>query len=461
MELIKKEPACLSKAERELNTEAISRLFRKFAIPSVIGLLFLGLQTIIDGIVLGNYVGANALASVSLVLPSYTFMIAVAVVVGVGCQTIVSIRLGQQDRKGASDALTSAFLFLTTFAALISLVLYIFSPSIVVWLGANEVLQTDAVSYIRALVPFFPILSGMFLGDYMLKAMGKPLYSMVIMSSTVILNIILDIVFVIVLGWGAAGAGLATGLAFSLGAMCSIPFIFRKKSIVSVLKGRFKLRLVGEMIYNGSSEGMSELSSGISVMLLNFTMMKYLGESGVAAFSAIQYVFFIGITVFLGISDGIIPVVSYNYGANRWDRIRQVLLLAVKTNLTIGIVLFLSLTLFGGQIISLFFKNGESEVIRIAAHGTAIYAFAFLLNGLNILASSYFTALANAKISVIISLLRGLVFVVIGIVVFPMMLGIDGVWLAVPTAELCTFIVSFILVRRSLKQSRLEQPVLI
>lgn len=442
----------LSEAERELATAHIPRLFRRFAIPSVVSLVFLGLQTIIDGVVLGNVVGANALASVSLMLPCYSFMAAVAIVIGVGCQTMISIRLGEQDRPGANDALTSAFIFLAGFTVTVSVLLFAFSSEIIVLLGANEVLLGDALGYLRSIVPFFPLITVMFFANYVLRSMGHPVYAMFIMTGTMVMNIVLDLFFVAGLHMGTVGAGLATGLAFTVGAIFSLPFIWRKESLLSVTRGRFKGRLVWQMFYNGSSEGLSEISSGISTLCFNLAIIKYLGEIGVAAFTAINYVFFIGITVFLGISDGIIPIISYNFGADRWDRIKKVLRLAVKTNFIIGAVLFLTLFVFGEQIISLFFRNGETEVLRIAGKGTVFYAFAFLLNGLNILAASYFTAMANAKLSIVISLLRGLVFVVAGIIIFPLLFGIEGVWLAVPIAEVMTFFISYFLVKRSLTQ---------
>lgn len=441
----------LSSAEHKLRHGAIARLFRRYAIPGVIALLFVGLQTIIDGIVLGNFIGANALASVSLILPCYSFMAAVAVITGVGCQTLISIRLGERNRQGANDALRSAFVFLIFFSVVVSIFTYIFAPQIARMLGANDVLVDGSVSYLRAIIPFFPIIVAMFFSDYVIKSIGKPVYSMVVMTTTVIINIGLDLLFVAVMDMGISGAGLATGIAFTVGALCNLPVVIFKGGMVSVQKGHFKWRLVWEMMYNGSSEGMSELSSGISTLLFNLALMSYMGEQGVAAFTAINYVFFIGVTIFLGVSDGIIPIVSYNYGANQWGRIKDVLKLAIKCNLTIGIIIFLSLVFFGHHIISLFFNNKEVEVIRIASGGTTIYAFAFLLNGFNILSSSYFTAMANAKISIIISLLRGLIFTAIGIYILPRIFGIDGIWFAVPIAELLTFAVSLILVKRSLK----------
>ena len=446
----------LFRLEREklLLTGEIPRLFMKYALPGVAGLLFLGIQSVIDGIVLGRFVGANALASVNLVLPCYSLISAFAIVMGIGGQTLVSISLGRGDKQEANNALRSVFVFLLGMSVVVSLVIFLSAGKIASFLGANEVLLPDAVHYIRALVPFFPLLCAMFFGDYIIKAMGHPLYATSVMGMTVVLNIVLDLVFVAVLGWGVMGAGLATGIAFTMGACFNVPRLFSRHEVVAVQRGRYDRRLVWNAFYNGSSEGMSELSVAITVFLFNITMMRYLGESGVAAFTAINYILFIGTTVFLGISDGIIPIIGYNYGARQQERIKSILKLAARTNSLIGIGLFLLLLLFGEQVIGRFFKDHGSEAFEIASRGVSIYCFAFLLCGLNILASSYFTAIGNAKISIIISALRGLVFVGIGILVLPAVFGIDAIWYDVPIAEICTLSVSFWLVRRSLFNNR-------
>lgn len=389
----------LFRLEREklLLTGEIPRLFMKYALPGVAGLLFLGIQSVIDGIVLGRFVGANALASVNLVLPCYSLISAFAIVMGIGGQTLVSISLGRGDKQEANNALRSVFVFLLGMSVVVSLVIFLSAGKIASFLGANEVLLPDVVHYIRALVPFFPLLCAMFFGDYIIKAMGHPLYATSVMGMTVVLNIVLDLVFVAVLGWGVMGAGLATGIAFTMGACFNVPRLFSRHEVVAVQRGRYDRRLVWNAFYNGSSEGMSELSVAITVFLFNITMMRYLGESGVVAFTAINYILFIGTTVFLGISDGIIPIIGYNYGARQQERIKSILKLAVRTNSLIGIGLFLLLLLFGEQVIGLFFKDHGSEAFEIASRGVSIYCFAFLLCGLNILASSYFTAIGNAK----------------------------------------------------------------
>lgn len=444
----------LSRVELALRGGRIAPLFRKYAIPGVITLVFMGLQSVIDAIVLGNFVGSNALASVSLILPCYSFITCISIVIGVGCETMISIRLGEQDRQGASNALKSAFVTLIFFAVIMSAIAFCFAPQIVRALGANDVLMSDSVNYLRALIPFFPIITSAFFCDNVIKAIGRPIYTMIVMSSTIIINIVLDLLFVAVFDMGTTGAGLATGIAFTVGALFNVPVVLKMKQLLSFREGHFSWGLVGRMIYNGSSEGISELSAGVTTMLFNLALMRYAGAQGVAAFTAINYVFFIGITVLLGVSNGIIPIVSYNFGANQWRRIKKVLRLSMLTNFFIGLALSLTLWLFSEQIISLFFRNGEDAIMEMASKGASIYAFAFLIVGINILASSYFTALGNAKISVIISVSRGLILTAIGITLLPEIFGLEGIWYAVPLAELLTLSITVLCIRKSLKGTK-------
>ncbi len=378
-----------TKEEKELATKNIGFLFRKYAIPGVIGLMFVGIQTMIDGVVLGNYVGANALAGVNLIMPAYTLMTAFAVIIGIGCQTIVSISIGEGNREKANNALTTAFVALAIISLLVSIIFLTCTDMIVHFLGANDILLPHAINYLQAISPFFPLLTLMFLGDYMLKATGRPYYAMIVLGGTVVMNALLDLLFVVHFGWNTTGAGLASGLSFTCGALVILPILLNRKSTACVRKGKFQLHLFRNILYNGSSEGVSELSAGITIFMFNWAMVHYLGENGVAAFTSINYLLYIGVTIFVGMSDGIIPIISYNFGASRWDRVKKILRLAMLTNGCIGILLFGIVFVSGEHIVSFFFQGNDIKAIKIAIIGSRICAFAFLMNGLNILFSSF------------------------------------------------------------------------
>lgn len=262
------------------------------------------------------------------------------------------------------------------------------------------------------------------------------------------------ILFIGCLGWGVESSGIASGVSFLLATLVMLPLILRKESPVSLREGRISFRLLGRMVYNGSSEGLSELSAGIAVLLFNWTMMKLWGTAGVAAFTSVNYLLYLGVQLFVGLSDGIIPIFSFNYGAGRFSRVRETLYMGLKTNGVLGLTFF-CIVFFGARsIIPLFFDANLTEnvddVLEIAYIGAGFCAFAFLMNGLNILSSSFFTSMGDAATSAIISLLRGLIMTTVGIVLYPVLFGHHGIWLVIPVAELVTLACCFFLVKKRL-----------
>lgn len=258
--------------------------------------------------------------------------------------------------------------------------------------------------------------------------------------------------FVGIFDWGIKGAALATGLALASACLVMLPALLSKKNIVNLHGGKFSFKLIGEMLYNGSSEGLSELSAGITVFLFNWAMMTSLGENGVAAFTAVNYILYLGVQLFVGLSDGIIPILSYNFGAGNHERMKKTLVMGYRTNAFIGAIFF-SLMFFSGEFIVRFFFNSSDgsnieEIIDISSTGAAFVASAFILNGANILSSSFFTSMGEAKTSVVISLLRGLVLIAAGIVIWPFIFGENGLWVVIPAAETLTSIYCLYILRK-------------
>ena len=442
--------------EQDLVHLPIPTLFKRFAIPCVIGMLSIGIQSIIDGLVVGNFLGPNALAGVSLILPLYSFIAALAVVIGIGSQTIVSIGQGANDITKVKNSMTTGIISIIGFCFVASVTVLVWSKETVVILGGNSILEGYSVGYIYGLLPFLPIIGCAYYNDYMLRALGHPKVSMFLMTMSVILNIVFNILFITVLDLGTFGVGFATGLAYTISVLISVYLLQNSNSKLKLFSGKFKFRLLWEMFYNGSSEGVSELAGGITIFLFNLTLMKYLGESGVAAFTIINYIYFVGVITLIGVSDGVIPIISYNFGAKQLDRSKAVFRLAVIVNASIGLILALILAIFGPSIIELFLGEEDQAVIDIASKGARIYAFAFLINWFNILAASFFTAITDAKRSVIISGLRGIVFMSLSVTVLPILFGIEYVWYSVPIAEVLTLCISVTLIYNLFKKWRLK-----
>ncbi|WP_031388001.1 MATE family efflux transporter [Desulfonatronum thiodismutans] len=435
-----------------LEQAPVSRVFLKYSLPSVVTMVFFGVQTLVDGVVVGNHLGPDALGGINIMMPLYSFIMVLALIVGIGSQTLVSMELGRRNPDKAQDAMSTGFRALVGISLIATVLLLLFAEPLTKLIGADERLLPFSLAYLKGLVPFILPLTLCFYSDAMLKALGHPRFSMLIMSLSVVVNVLLTFCFVIWLGWGNAGASMATGVAFTIGLLLSGCITFNPKQRLSMLKGRFQMPLLRRAVYNGSSEGVSEMAAAVSILIINLTVVRLLGADGVAAFTAINYINFTGILLFLGISDGLIPVLSYNYGAGNHQRVKRLFRFAAAINMSIGIMVFIVLQAFGGHAILLFFDGSESPAFQIAVEGLRLFAFVFLINGLNVLIIAYFTALGEAKSSIIISAARGLVFVLVGVTVLPMFMGITGVWTAIPLAELLTLGVALILIQRTHKK---------
>lgn len=438
--------------QKILGTEKLSKLFIKFTIPSIIGMIFVGIQGIIDGLFVGNVLGGNALASVNLVQPYMQIIMAAALIISVGAQSIIGINLGKGESEKAQNIFRTASILLILISILVTILGVFFSEKIALILGANEVLLEGSSTYIQIISYFTAFIAIMFLFEMIVRVIGKPNISLVSMIISVVLNIILDYLLINKFNLGIKGAALATGISYTMAFLINIiPFV-SKKTIINLYKGRFDKSVLFQMIYNGSSEGVSSISNAISMFLFNTALMKIAGENGIAAFSIINYIAQVGYMVLFGISDGIRPIISYNFGAQNENRVNKTLKISIIVNIIIGAIIFIVMATFSKQLIEIFLKDGK-YVVEIASTGAKIYGIAFLFNGTNILISSYFTAIDDPKNSIIVAMNRGIVFILIGIVILPYIFGINGIWITIVFADIMTILLCY----RLLKNKRFEK----
>ena len=435
-------------SENILGTEKISKLFIKFSIPAIISMVIAGAQIIIDGIFLGNFVGQNALASVNIVQPFMQVIIGFSMIISVGSLSFIGRSLGEGKKEEAQNIFKTAFVCITIISLVIVLVGRLFSVEIAVLLGANEVLLEGVSIYTRTISIFAPLMCLMFLFGFTNRVVGKPELYLRGMILSLIVNISLDFILIKQLNLGIRGAAFATGIAYVAAFFVGARPMLIKKNIVNIFSGKFDKSVIIPMVYNGSSEAVIAIAIAITAYLFNITFMKIAGEAGVAAFATINYISQFGILIMFGISDGIGPILSYNYGNKKHERLNNTLKLASKVNLIVGLILFFILFVFGEQLVSLF-ASGKEEVLNLAVGGARIYAFSFLVCGFNIINSGYFTAIGDARSSIIIAASRGIVFIILGINILPLIIGINGVWLTVPLAESMTFIIGMYLVKNN------------
>lgn len=432
---------------KQLGTEKLSSLFIKFTIPSIIGMTFVGIQGIIDGLFVGNIIGDNALASVNLAQPYLQILMAVALIISIGAQSIIGITLGKGERKEAQNIFRTALILLCVLSILITILSMGYSEQIARLLGANDILLEATSTYIRTISFFSLFLTLMFLTECLVRTIGKPNVSLISMVVSVVLNIVLDYILIKELNMGVQGAALATGISYSLALLINVIPFFNKKEVINVYSGSFEKNAILPMMYNGSSEGVSSVSTAFSMFLFNTALMKLAGANGIAAFSIINYIAQVGYMILFGIADGIRPIISYNYGAKKFHRVNTLMIASIVVNTVIGGIIFAVMSLFSEPLIHIFLKDGK-DVLDIAADGAKIYGIAFLFNGINILLSSYFTAIDNALYSILIAASRGIIFILIGICTLPYFFGIHGIWAIIVFAEVITLLLCHRLVKK-------------
>lgn len=433
-----------------LLTEKIWKLFIKFSIPSVIAMSVTGTQALIDGIFLGRFVGTNALASVNIAQPFMSLIIGISLIIAIGAVSLIGRSLGEGNIEKAQDACKSA-LIITLFSS-ITIMLFgvFFNRQIASFLGANDVLIDNSALYIRNLAfcsvfMCFSLVLGVFT-----RVIGRPDISMKANIFGLFVNIILNTLFIKILNLGVFGASLATGLAFASGFIVSVVPFLKKNTVINLYSGRFNLNYSMDLLYNGSSEGVGSLAAATTSFVFNLAFMSIAGENGVSAFTAISYISIFANLITGGIAAGIGPIISYNYGAKQYDRIKEILKLSSIISVSLGAIIFTIIIFFKENLVGLFVSNNK-EVFDLAINGARIYALAFLISGLNVIYSGYFTSIGKALASIIIAASRGIVFIIIGVMIIPRLLGIDGVWATVPCAELLTLIIVIFLYKNSTK----------
>lgn len=424
-----------------LLTDKISNLFIKFTIPSIIAMSISGAQSLIDGLFLGRYVGANALASISVAQPFISSIFGLSLIIAIGSTSLIGVEIGRGNIEKSQNIMRTTLIATLITSLIITFLGVVFNSKIAVFLGSNDVLLKDTALYIKNVSLFSIFMCFSLVFGVLTRVVGRPDLAMKANVVSLLANVLLNTLLVKYFNLGVLGASLSTAFAFASGLIISIKPFLNKNTIINVFSGRFNLHHLASLLYNGSSEGVSSLSYSITSFIFNKAFMEIAGENGVSAFTAISYLSMFATLTIDGIATGIGPIISYNYGANKKSRVKELLKLSCKITVGFGVTVFLIIILFNKNLIGLFIAN-EQNVMELAIEGSRIYAFSFLANGLNIVLSGYFTSIGNASVSAMVSASRGIVFIVLGILIMPKIFGINGVWFTVPFAELMTLVIA-------------------
>ncbi len=429
------------KLENPLSKNFTMRSLLQFAFPTILMMIFMGLYTIVDTIIISRFVNTDALSALNIVTPVINIIVGLGAMLATGGSAIVARKMGEDNSKRASQDFTLIVLAGAILGVAVAILGNLFIDKIIWGLGASELLFPYCKQYLATLLLFTPASIMQVLFQNLIVTAGKPGFGMTLSISAGAANILLDYIFVVPMNMGIAGAALATGIGYLIPTTIGIVFFVRSKGTLRFQKPILDLRILWESSSNGFSEMVSQIATAVTTFLFNIMMMKLLGENGVAAITIIIYTQFLLSTLYIGFSMGVAPIISYNYGSKDYERLKKIFRMCLLFICTISILIFAIAMLLGSPLVSIFSPKG-TDVYLIARQGFLIFPISFLFCGFNIFASATFTALSNGKVSAIISTLRTFVFISVALLILPQFFDVLGIWIAVPLAELLTIFVS-------------------
>lgn len=414
----------------------------RFAMPSIVMMIFTSIYGVVDGIFVSNYVGKTPFAAINIIWPVFMILGAVGFMIGTGGCALVSKIRGEGEEEKANQIFSMLIYTSIILGVILAIVGFFFIEPIAVLLGAEGEMISQATLYGRVLsvsLPFF-IIQNEFQSFFV--AAERPQLGLVVTVVAGVANIVLDALLIIPFELDLFGAALATSISQILGGLIPLVyFIFSKKSLLRLTKAKFDKGAMLKTCINGSSEMMTNVSMSLVSMLYNFQLMKFAGENGVAAYGVIMYVNFIFVAIFIGYSVGSAPIISYNYGAQNTTELKNLFKKSMTIILSAGLIMPVLGIVLAGPL-SKIFVGYDSELFEMTKRGFVIYTLSFLIAGINIFGSAFFTALNDGVVSAIISFLRTLLFQVVAVLVLPIIFELDGIWYAVIVAELLSVVVT-------------------
>ncbi len=410
------------------------RLFR-FTLPSVVMMVFTSVYGLVDGLFVSNCVGSNALSSINIVYPLVMIVGAVGFMLGTGGSAEVSKALGQGKHEDACQYFTTLILTLLACGVCLSALCIAFIRPLVRLLGASALLLEDSVTYGTILLlgsPFFMLQSAF---QTFFVAAEKPKLGLGLTVLSGVTNIVLDFLFIFCFHWGVAGAALATVAGYVLGGVIPLLYFFLPNtSLLRFAKTHIYPGMLLKSCVNGSSEMVSNVSMSVVAILYNWKMMDLIGEDGVAAYTAIMYVNFLFLAIFIGFVIGTAPVISFHYGAGNQAELKNLFRKSVFILFLTSLSMFFLSQVCASWIAGAF-SGGNLNLAAMVGHGFRIHAVSFLFSSVGIFGSAFFTALCNGAVSALISFLRALVFPVLFIFLLPLFWKLDGVWISAVATE--------------------------
>lgn len=436
----------------KLGTDKIGKLLWRYSVPAITATAAASIYNIIDRIFIGQGVGPLAISGLALTFPLMNITAAFGSLVGVGAASMISIRLGQHDRSGATKILGNAVMLNIILGFAVAAITLIFVEPILYALGASKDTLPFAKDFMQILL-LGNIVTHLYYGlNNVMRASGYPTKAMFNTLLTVAVNLVLAPVFIFVFNWGIRGAALATVCAQIAGTITTARHFFKSSSFIHFLPGYMKLKkkIIQDIFSIGMSNFLMLICASVVVSIFNLSLKKYGGDYAVGAYGIVGAIGNLAAMIVFGLCQGMQPIAGYNHGAGQKQRVVRVFKLSVLAGTYVTCAGFILAELLPHQIASAFTNN--QELVNLAAHGLRLNLMMFPIVGFQIVTSTFFQSIGKAKISIFLSLSRQVLFLIPALLILPHFLGLDGVWLGSPVADLTSSLVTLLVLQFQIKK---------
>jgi len=439
-----------------LGTEKVGKLLMQYAIPAIIAMTASSLYNITDSIFIGHGVGALAISGLALSFPLMNLAAAFGSLVGVGASTLMSMRLGQKDYDTANKILGNVFILNIILGLAYTVVMLCFLDPILYFFGASDATLPYAHQYMVVIL-LGNVVTHMYFGlNAMLRSTGRPGNAMYATLFSVLINVLLNPLFIFVFKWGIQGSAFATVISQTVMLVWQIWIFSNKKHFIHLKKGAFKLqrKIVNDSLAIGLSPFLMNAASCLIVVIINQGLIRHGGDLAVGAYGIVNRVIFLFVMIVMGVNQGMQPIAGYNFGAGHFERVTEVLkktILMATGIMTLG---FLIGEFFSQEVASAF--TTDKTLIDISARGLRIVVIFFPIVGFQMVTSNFFQSIGMAGKAIFLSLTRQLLFLLPCLLILPQIYGVKGVWYSMPSADLAASVVSAFMLVSQYRQFRMK-----
>lgn len=434
-----------------MQTMQPSKLFLKYLIPSLFGLMLMAINILVDGLFVSHGVGEPALAGVNIASPIYSVILSVSLWIGMGGATLYSIALGQQNPRRAQKIFTHALvLALLTTGSIIGLCL-VFELQLAYLFGATDAIVFYVVDFLHIILVFGLVLVLENILSIFIRNDGNPNLAMLGLVVTSLVNIILNYIFIFIFHWGVRGSAYATIIGTFIGIIVLLTHFWTSKNQLRVVRTKLDLPMLGNIFVIGFPSFIVEGTFAVMIIAFNITFSHHTGETGLVAYSVVNYMHAVLIMLFIGVGVAVQPITSYYHGAKLYQRMGQIVSIGLRTGFGLGIALFV-FGLVGKELIIDMFGIAEPQIIEYAKIGIVYFFSGYLFLGINSVLVQFYQSIEKTRIATLITLSRSVILFIPLLWIMPNLFGENAIWLAFPVAEGLTVLIIYL----ALKTKRIE-----